>query len=410
MDKYKLGIIGAGNMSSAITKGILTNGVLSPSEIIVSDLSDEKLGQAALLGVSVTKDNAQMSQNVEYLLFAVKPQSFPDIAKEIKQGFDAKVISIMAGVTVATLKSELGAKKICRVMPNTPCMIGSGMSALCFSGYEEEEKDFPLSVFSALGEIIELEEKKFDAVTSVSGSGPAYAYMFAQGMIKGGMNGGLSFEEAKKLTLATLIGGACMIAQSDKPIDDLIDAVCSKGGTTIQAVSYYRTADLEEIISEGVDRCRARSVEMSHPGVESIIKIYTDGACSGNPGPGGYCAILTSGDLEKVISGGEDNTTNNRMELMAVIEGLKAVKKPHSVVEIHSDSAYVVNAINNDWIKKWISRKWENVKNVDLWKDLNNRLLMHDVRFVKVKGHSDDVMNNRCDEIARKESQSRLGE
>ena len=410
MDKYKLGIIGAGNMSSAITKGILTGGVLSPSEIIVSDLSDEKLGQAALLGVSVTKDNKALASSVEYLLFAVKPQSFSDIAKEINAGFNAKVISIMAGVTVATLKNELGAQKICRVMPNTPCMIGSGMSALCFYGYEEEEKCFPLTVFSALGEIIELEEKKFDAVTSVSGSGPAYAYMFAQGMIKGGMNGGLSFDEAKKLTLATLIGGARMIAQSDKPIDDLIDAVCSKGGTTIQAVSYYRSADLEEIIEEGVNRCRARSVEMSHPGGESVITIYTDGACSGNPGPGGYCAILKSGDLEKVISGGEDNTTNNRMELIAVIEGLKAVKKQHSVVEIHSDSAYVVNAINNDWIKKWISRKWEDVKNVDLWKELNNRLLMHDVRFVKVKGHSDNAMNNRCDEIARKESQSRLGE
>ena len=273
MDKYKLGIVGAGNMSSAITKGILTNGVLEPQEIIVSDLSDEKLAQAKELGVAVTKDNVLLSKSVEYLLFAVKPQSFPDIAAELKQGFAPKVISIMAGVTVATLKEKLGAKKICRVMPNTPCMIGSGMSALCFCGYDEEEKEFPLAVFSALGEIIELEEKKFDAVTSVSGSGPAYAYMFAQGMIKGGMNGGLSFEEAKKLTLATLIGGARMIGNSDKKIDDLIDAVCSKGGTTIQAVAYYRLAGLEETIAEGVDRCRARSVEMSNPGSQTAVKM-----------------------------------------------------------------------------------------------------------------------------------------
>ena len=410
MDKYKLGIIGAGNMSSAITKGILTNGVLPPEEIIVSDLSDEKLAQAKELGVAVTKDNVLLSKSVEYLLFAVKPQSFPDIAALLKEGFAPNVISIMAGITVATLKDKLGAKKICRVMPNTPCMIGSGMSALCFNGYDQEEKDFPLAVFSALGDIIELEEKKFDAVTSVSGSGPAYAYMFAQGMIKGGINGGLSFEEAKKLTLATLIGGARMIAHSDKKIDDLIDAVCSKGGTTIQAVSYYRLAGLEDIIAEGVDRCRARSVEMSNPGSETAVKMYTDGACSGNPGPGGYCAILTFGDMEKVVSGGEDNTTNNRMELMAVISGLESLKKTRCVVEVHSDSAYVVNAVNNDWLKRWQARRWENVKNVDLWKKLLNLLAAHDVRFIKVKGHSDDEMNNRCDEIARKESQSRSAE
>ena len=410
MRKYKLGIIGAGNMSSAITKGILTSGILSPEEVIVSDLSDEKLLSAGMLGVATTKDNVMLSKSVEYLLFAVKPQSFPDIAGEIKDGFSPKVISIMAGITIATLKESLGATKVCRVMPNTPCMISSGMSALCFQGYDESEKEFPRSVFSSLGDVIDLPENKFDAVTSVSGSGPAYAYMFAQGMIKGGINGGLSYEEAKKLTLATLIGGARMIEASDKSIDELIDAVCSKGGTTIQAVSHYRLTGLEDIIAEGVDRCRARSIEMSHPSGETVITIYTDGACSGNPGPGGFCAILSTGDLEKVVSGGEKETTNNRMELLAVISGLDAVKKPHSIVEVHSDSAYVVNAVNNDWLSNWQKRRWENVKNVDLWKKLMDLLAAHDVRFIKVKGHSDDQMNNRCDEIAREESRKFMEE
>ncbi len=409
MEKFKLGIIGAGNMSSAITKGILINGVLSPDEIIVSDLSEEKLAQAKTLGVSVTQDNLLLAKSVEYLLFAVKPQSFPDIATVIDGQIHAKIISIMAGVTVSTLKEKLSVEKVCRVMPNTPCMIGSGMAALCFVGYDQEEKEFPLAVFSGLGEIIELDESKFDAVTSVSGSGPAYAYMFAEGMIKGGMNGGLSYEEAKKLTLATLIGGARMIDKNTKPIPELIDAVCSKGGTTIQAVSYYRQAGLEEIIAEGVDRCRARSVEMSHPGDVSVVTMYTDGACSGNPGPGGYCAILNSAGNERIVSGGEKETTNNRMELLAVIKGLESLDK-RSVVEVYSDSAYVVNAINNDWIKGWAARNWVNVKNPDLWEKLVNLLASHDVRFVKVKGHSNNEMNNRCDEIARKESQAFIGE
>ena len=409
MKKYKLGIIGAGNMSSAISKGILTSGLLSPEEIIVSDLSEEKLAQASLMGMATSQDNLFIAQSVEYLLFAVKPQSFPEIAEKIAGKFEAKVISIMAGIRVDTLTKALSANKICRVMPNTPCMIASGMSALCFRGYDAEEKDFPRAVFSGLGEIIELDEKKFDAVTSVSGSGPAYVYMFAEGMIKGGMNGGLTYEEAKKLTLATLIGGARMVGASEKPIPELIDAVCSKGGTTIQAVTHYRMAGLEEIIAEGVDRCRARSVEMSNPVGDTLVKMYTDGACSGNPGPGGYAAILTFGDKEKVISGGEKETTNNRMELLAVIKGLESLNK-RCTVEVHSDSAYVVNAINNDWIAKWASRKWENVKNPDLWSKLLNLLACHDVRFIKVKGHSDDEMNNRCDEIARKESQARIGE
>lgn len=409
MNNYKLGVIGAGNMSSAITKGILTNGILAPDEIIVSDLSEEKLDQARALGMYATQDNLYLASHVDYLLFAVKPQSFPDIAALIKGKISAKVISIMAGITIATLKDSLQAKKICRVMPNTPCMIGSGMSALCFDGYQTSEKSFPLAVFSGLGEIIELDERKFDAVTSVSGSGPAYVYMFAEGMIRGGINGGLSYEEAKKLTLATLIGGARMISLSEKPIPELIDAVCSKGGTTIQAVTHYRMSGLEDIIAEGVDRCRARSVEMSNPSGETLVRLYTDGACSGNPGPGGYAAILTFGDKEKVISGGEPSTTNNRMELLAVIKGLESLVK-RCVVEVHSDSAYVVNAVNNDWLKKWASRKWENVKNPDLWAKLMQLLSCHDVRFIKVKGHSDDEMNNRCDEIARKESRAFIAE
>lgn len=406
MDKYKLGIIGAGNMSSAITKGVLGSKMLLPEDVIVSDLTYDRLERAKALGVQVSIDNLYLAEHCEYLLFAVKPQSFPDIAASLKGKLgDTTVLSIMAGVNVKTLKESLGASKICRIMPNTPCMIGHGMSALCFDGCSEAARAFALGVFSSMGEVVELDEKKFDAVTSVSGSGPAYVYMFIDGMIKGGMNGGLTFDEAKKLTLATMVGGTKMVETSDRSIEELIDAVCSKGGTTIQAVTHYRNERLSGIIAEGVDRCRARSIEMSDPSGETHVRIYTDGACSGNPGPGGYCAILLYNGMEKVISGGEADTTNNRMELKAVIEGLRTLTKK-CVVEIYSDSAYVVNAVNNGWIKSWAVRGWENVKNPDLWYALSNLLACHDVRFVKVKGHSDDKINNRCDEIARKESQA----
>ena len=134
------------------------------------------------------------------------------------------------------------------------------------------------------------------------------------------------------------------------------------------------------------------------------VTIYTDGACSGNPGPGGWASILMAGGVRKELSGGERDTTNNRMELMAVIEGLRALKRPCKV-DIYSDSAYVVNAFSQNWIGKWVSNGWKNsakaeVANSDLWKELIDLTSRHEVTFHKVKGHSDNEFNNRCDELA----------
>ena len=135
------------------------------------------------------------------------------------------------------------------------------------------------------------------------------------------------------------------------------------------------------------------------------IIIYTDGACSGNPGPGGWGTILMYKDIKKEISGGQKNTTNNIMEITAVIQGLKILKK-ESDVEIYSDSSYVVNAFKQGWIYNWIKKGWktasgEPVKNKELWIELYDLTKKHKVEFIKVKGHSDNIYNNRCDELAR---------
>ena len=135
------------------------------------------------------------------------------------------------------------------------------------------------------------------------------------------------------------------------------------------------------------------------------VVIYTDGACSGNPGPGGWGSILIYDDIRKEISGGKKDTTNNIMEMTAVIEGLKLLKYPCEV-EVYSDSAYVVNAFNQKWIQGWKKNGWKNsskeaVKNRELWEKLDELTSIHDVRFIKVKGHSDNEFNNRCDELAR---------
>lgn len=135
------------------------------------------------------------------------------------------------------------------------------------------------------------------------------------------------------------------------------------------------------------------------------ITIYTDGACSGNPGPGGWGSILMFGDYRKEISGFQNNTTNNIMELTAVIEALKLVKEP-CTIDIYSDSAYVVNAFLQGWITNWIKKNWKtadgsSVKNKELWQELYNFTKVHDITFHKVKGHADNEFNNRCDELAR---------
>ncbi|CAM3649773.1 ribonuclease HI [Brevibacillus invocatus] len=134
------------------------------------------------------------------------------------------------------------------------------------------------------------------------------------------------------------------------------------------------------------------------------VMIYTDGACSGNPGPGGWGAVLMYGEHIKEMSGAEPNTTNNRMELQAAIEALSILKEPCKVT-LYSDSAYLVNCFKQGWYKGWLKNGWKNskgqpVENQDLWKELLRLMEIHQVEYVKVKGHADNKWNNRCDELA----------
>ena len=139
--------------------------------------------------------------------------------------------------------------------------------------------------------------------------------------------------------------------------------------------------------------------------MKKAVTLYTDGACSGNPGLGGYGGILIYGDVKREYFGAEKETTNNRMEIMAVIEGLKRLKYP-CIVDVYSDSAYTVNAFLNGWIYAWKKADWKKadgkpVLNVDLWEELCALTKVHEITFHKVAGHADNELNNRCDELAR---------
>lgn len=137
----------------------------------------------------------------------------------------------------------------------------------------------------------------------------------------------------------------------------------------------------------------------------NTVNIYTDGACSGNPGPGGWGCVLIHGERRKELSGGEPNTTNQRMELQAAVSGLGALKLPCRVL-LHSDSAYLINAFNQGWLVNWQKNGWKNskkqpVENQDLWKELLRLSKIHQITWIKVKGHSGNVENERCDQLAR---------
>lgn len=195
------------------------------------------------------------------------------------------------------------------------------------------------------------------------------------------------------------------IFRENKIFDDLIFEKWIKILTKTRNKIYKVIKKLDNLKEVDIFEFIKTTINNLNNNQKNKVIIYTDGSCSCNPGPGGWGAILMTGDKIKEISGGEEYTTNNRMEIMAVIKALEMLKKPCQV-ELYSDSAYVVNAFEQKWIESWKANNWKNsskkepVKNIDLWKILDNLTQVHDVNFIKVKGHADNEYNNRCDELA----------
>ena len=266
--QYKLGVIGGGFMAHAILKGAVYSDFIRAKKIIVSDPSAEALESLKYLGVNTSVNNRDVAENSEFVLFAVKPQNFETVAESIHGIPLEKVITIMAGVKKDKLKKSLLGRdlRVARAMPNLPCSIGSGMTALDLSDFSDDVDGcaFINSVFDSLGNVLAVSEEKLNAVTGISGSGPAYVYMFIEGLIRAGVRQGLTEDEAKTLAVNTVFGGADMVAHSeDKTIDSLIGAVCSKGGTTIQAVESFKKDDMYGMIDRAVEACVKRAKELS---------------------------------------------------------------------------------------------------------------------------------------------------
>lgn len=264
--KFKLGVVGAGFMSSAIVNGAICAGYLKKSDVIVSDLSESALKKMAEKGVFGTTDNSRVFEEAEFVLFAVKPQTFASAVQSVKNDEEYKIISIMAGVKIEKIKKYFPHAVVARCMPNTPCSVGYGAVGIDVSGLKTAaDVEFVKGLFSSFAEVVLTREEALNVITGISGSAPAYFYLFLKGIIDAGVKRGLSENEAKKLAVNTMIGSGMMVKNNgDKSLDELITAVCSKGGTTIEAIKVYEDNRLSETTDKAIAACVRRAEELEN--------------------------------------------------------------------------------------------------------------------------------------------------
>ena len=260
----KLGIIGYGNMGSAIVKGIIAAKLLKPSDFRVFDIDHEKAEKAEKDSHTVLKSIIDVGNQSDTVIIAVKPRDVLLVAKELqKSSSETLVISIAAGVTLRTLELILKDNPVIRVMPNTPCMVGAGMNVIvkgskANDNYVEKAK----TIFGAVGAVTEVPETLMDAVTAISGSGPAYVAIMIDAMTDGGVKVGLPRPTALTLAAQTVLGTAVMILKKGIHPDRLRDMVTSPGGTTIEGVSVLEEHAFRSAIISAVEAAANKSKEL----------------------------------------------------------------------------------------------------------------------------------------------------
>jgi pyrroline-5-carboxylate reductase len=263
-----IAFLGAGNMGEALIRGLLAAKMVMPSQIVATDVRPERLGELAkTFGIRTTDDNTKAVVDADIVLLAVKPQQMSAVLAPLKAtGINGKLfVSIAAGVTTARIESELGAEAhVVRVMPNTPALVGAGAAALA-KGAHATDDDLATTeaVLGAVGITVRIEEKFIDAVTALSGSGPAYIFFVTQAMIKAGVAAGLNEALAKKLAVQTVYGAAKLLVESGEDPESLRRKVTSPGGTTEAALKVMSERKLVEIFAEAIKAAERPSRELS---------------------------------------------------------------------------------------------------------------------------------------------------
>ena len=262
----KITFIGAGNMAEAIIAGIVKQNVVDAADVCVTDISEERLNHfAEQYGVGGSTDNAEAVSQADVVMLAVKPQIFPAVWPEIEGALksDALVVSIMAGIPSAKIANGKPIRVV-RVMPNTPALVGEGAAGI--AGGElatEADLEIALKLMGAVGVAKVVTEKEIDAVTALSGSGPAYVFYLLEGMLSAAEKMGLEKETARELALATVSGAAKLMKESGEEADELRCKVTSKGGTTHAAISTMEERGVKDSIVAALFAAQARSIELA---------------------------------------------------------------------------------------------------------------------------------------------------
>ena len=261
----KIGFLGAGAMGGAILSGAINSGVVAPSDAYVYDLSKAVQEKYRELGCNIMGSSEELGQSAEAVVVSLKPQYAENGVKALGDSLKGKaLISIMAGITVSTLRSWIGDDvRILRLMPNTPALVGAGAFALdADTDLTEEEKEFAEKLFSSIGIVEWMPEPLIDTACGLSGAGPAYVYIIIEALADGGVFKGLPRPVAKRLAAQTVYGAAKMVIETGTHPDELKDMVCSPGGNTIVGVKALEEHGVRGALIDAVGRATEKAQEL----------------------------------------------------------------------------------------------------------------------------------------------------
>lgn len=260
----KIGFIGTGNMGGAMIQGILASGIITPDELYISDINEALLKSYREKGVHTSCDNRTTAQMADYIFLTVKPQFYEDVLQGLTDFADKIYITVAPGITTDFVRSCLSPDtKVIRTMPNTPALVGEGVTAVCRgNGVSDEEYVFAKKLIGAFSEVYEMNETLLDPIISVSGSSPAYVYMMIDAMAKSGQRQGIDYDTALKMAAKTVLGAAKLLLSSTDDAQTLVDKVCSKGGTTIEAVNHLKEHGFYQLIDDAMTECTRRALEL----------------------------------------------------------------------------------------------------------------------------------------------------
>ncbi len=262
--KHKVGFIGCGNMASAIIGGLINNAGIKPEEIIAADAFEAAVKKASdNLKINTTLDNKEVAANSDVLFLSVKPQFYETVIAEIKDtvSSDQVVVTIAPGKTLSWLAERIGSNvKIVRTMPNTPALVGEGITGVCKNALvSDDEFKHVMSLLNSFGLAEEIPERLMDVVVSVSGSSPAYVFMFIEAMADAAVLDGMPRSQAYKFAAQAVLGSAKMVLETGKHPGELKDMVCSPAGTTIEAVRVLEEKGFRSSVIEAMKACTDKS-------------------------------------------------------------------------------------------------------------------------------------------------------